>query len=79
MGAGLGVSASTVMLHWQANGLKPHIVAASRCRELWIAEKLEDIVAGQSHGHHGRMLRSGRPVRGQKDVLEHECLDSFGG
>jgi transposase len=26
MGAALGVSASTVMRHWQAHGLKPHIV-----------------------------------------------------
>ena len=45
MPAELGVSASTVMRYWQANGLKPHVVRgfmvsrAPKC-----VEKLEDIV-----------------------------------
>lgn len=42
----LGVSASTVMRHWQANGLKPHIVRGFKVsRDPKFAEKLEDIVA----------------------------------
>ena len=45
MGAVLGVSASTVMRHWQANGLKPHIVRGSKVsRDPKFVEKLEDIV-----------------------------------
>lgn len=41
----LGVSASTVMRHWQAHGLKPHIVRGFKVsRDLQFAEKLEDIV-----------------------------------
>ena len=45
MGAVLGVSASTVMRHWQANGLKPHIVRGFKVsRDPQFAAKLEDIV-----------------------------------
>ena len=45
MGAVLGVSASTVMRHWQANGLKPHIVRGFKVsRDPKFVEKLEDIV-----------------------------------
>ena len=45
MGAVLGVSASTVMRHWQANGLKPHIVRGFKVsRDPMFVEKLEDIV-----------------------------------
>ena len=45
MAAKLGVSASTVMRHWQANGLKPHIVRGFKVsRDPKFAEKLEDIV-----------------------------------
>ena len=45
MGAQLGVSASTVMRHWQANGLKPHIVRGFKVsRDPQFVEKLEDIV-----------------------------------
>ena len=45
MGAELGVSASTVMRHWQANGLKPHIVRGFKvARDPQFIEKLEDIV-----------------------------------
>jgi transposase len=45
MGAVLGVSASTVMRHWQANGLKPHIVRGFKVsRDPRFVEKLEDIV-----------------------------------
>ena len=45
MGAVLGVSASTVMRHWQANGLKPHLVRGFKVsRDPKFAEKLEDIV-----------------------------------
>ena len=45
MGAVLGVSASTVMRHWQANGLKPHIVRGFKVsRDPLFVEKLEDIV-----------------------------------
>jgi transposase len=45
MGAALGVSASTVMRHWQANGLKPHLVRSFKLsRDPQFAEKLEDIV-----------------------------------
>jgi transposase len=45
MGAVLGVSASTVMRHWQANGLKPHIVRGFKVsRDPQFVEKLEDIV-----------------------------------
>ena len=45
MGAVLGVSASTVMRHWQANGLKPHVVRGFKVsRDPLFAEKLEDIV-----------------------------------
>ena len=41
----LGVSASTVMRHWQANGLKPHIVRGFKVsRDPKFVEKLEDIV-----------------------------------
>ena len=41
----LGVSASTVMRHWQAHGLKPHIVRGFKVsRDPQFAEKLEDIV-----------------------------------
>ena len=45
MGAALGVSASTVMRHWQAHGLKPHIVRGFKVsRDPQFAQKLEDIV-----------------------------------
>jgi transposase len=45
MGAALGVSASTVMRHWQATGLKPHIVRGFKVsRDPQFVEKLEDIV-----------------------------------
>ena len=41
----LDVSASTVMRHWQANGLKPHIVRGFKVsRDPKFVEKLEDIV-----------------------------------
>ena len=45
MGQVLGVSASTVMRHWQAHGLKPHIVRGFKVsRDPKFAQKLEDIV-----------------------------------
>ena len=45
MGLVLGVSASTVMRHWQAHGLKPHIVRGFKVsRDPKFVEKLEDIV-----------------------------------
>jgi transposase len=45
MGAILGVSASTVMRHWQAHGLKPHLVRGFKVsRDPQFVEKLEDIV-----------------------------------
>lgn len=45
MAAELGVSGSTVMRHWQANGLKPHIVRGFKVsRDPKFVEKLEDIV-----------------------------------
>jgi len=45
MGAVLGVSASTVMRHWQAHGLKPHLVRGFKVsRDPDFVEKLEDIV-----------------------------------
>ena len=45
MGEVLGVSASTVMRHWQAHGLKPHIVRGFKVsRDPQFVEKLEDIV-----------------------------------
>jgi transposase len=45
MGEVLGVSASTVMRHWQAHGLKPHILRGFKVsRDPKFVEKLEDIV-----------------------------------
>lgn len=45
MGIKLGISASTLMRHWQANGLKPHIVRGFKVsRDPQFVEKLEDIV-----------------------------------
>ena len=45
MAAVLGVSPSTVMRHWQANGLKPHLVRGFKVsRDPQFVEKLEDIV-----------------------------------
>jgi len=45
MAAVLDVSPSTVMRHWQANGLKPHLVRGFKVsRDPKFAEKLEDIV-----------------------------------
>jgi transposase len=45
MAAVLDVSPSTVMRHWQANGLKPHLVRGFKIsRDPKFAEKLEDIV-----------------------------------
>lgn len=45
MAAVLQVSPSTVMRHWQANGLKPHLVRGFKIsREPKFVEKLEDIV-----------------------------------
>lgn len=45
MGAVMGVSASTVLRHWQANGLKPHIVRGFKVsRDPQFVEKLDDIV-----------------------------------
>lgn len=45
MAAELGVSASTVMRHWHAHGLKPHIVRGFKVsRDPQFVEKLEDIV-----------------------------------
>jgi transposase len=46
MAAVLEVSPSTVMRHWQANGLKPHLVRGFKVsRDPQFAQKLEDIVA----------------------------------
>ena len=45
MGQFLGISASTVMRHWQAHGLKPHIMRGFKVsRDPKFAQKLEDIV-----------------------------------
>ncbi len=45
MAAVLHVSPSTVMRHWQANGLKPHLVRGFKVsRDPQFVEKLEDIV-----------------------------------
>jgi hypothetical protein len=45
MAAELEVSPSTVMRHWQANGLKPHMVRGFKVsRDPKFVEKLEDIV-----------------------------------
>lgn len=45
MAAVLDVSPSTVMRHWQANGLKPHLVRSFKIsRDPQFAAKLEDIV-----------------------------------
>jgi transposase len=45
MATELGVSASTVMRHWHAHGLKPHIVRGFKVsRDPKFVEKLEDIV-----------------------------------
>jgi transposase len=45
MGVALGVSASTVMRHWQAHGLKPHLVRGFKVsRDPKFVDKLEDIV-----------------------------------
>jgi hypothetical protein len=45
MAAVLGVCPSTVMRHWQANGLKPHLVRGFKVsRDPKFVEKLEDIV-----------------------------------
>ena len=41
----MGVSASTVMRHWHAHGLKPHIVRGFKVsRDPQFVQKLEDIV-----------------------------------
>lgn len=45
MGQILGVASSTVMRHWHAHGLKPHLVGGFKVsRDPKFAEKLEDIV-----------------------------------
>jgi len=45
MAAELGVSASTVMRHWHAHGLKPHLMRGFKVsRDPKFVEKLEDIV-----------------------------------
>ena len=45
MAAVLDVSPSTVMRHWQANGLKPHLMRGFKVsRDPKFVEKLEDIV-----------------------------------
>lgn len=45
MGAALGVIASTVMRHWQAHGMKPHIFRGFKVsRDPGFIHKLEDIV-----------------------------------
>jgi len=45
MAAVLGVAPSTVMRHWQASGLKPHLVRGFKIsRDPKFVEKLEDIV-----------------------------------
>ena len=45
MGTVLSVSASTVLRHWQTNGLKPHILRDFKVsRDPKFVEKLEDIV-----------------------------------
>lgn len=45
MAAELGVAPSTVMRHWQAHGLKPHLVRGFKIsRDPRFVEKLEDIV-----------------------------------
>ncbi len=45
MAAKLGVSAASVLRHWRANGLKPHVVRGFKgSRDPKFVEKLEDIV-----------------------------------
>lgn len=45
MGAALGVGGSTVMRHWQAHGLGPHVVRGFKVsRDPKCVEKLADIV-----------------------------------
>ena len=55
----LDVSASTVMRHWQANGLKPHIVRGFKVsRDPKFVETLEDIVGA----HLGVVAEQGRAL-----------------
>ena len=58
MAAVLNVSPSTVMRHWQANGLKPHLVRSFKVtRDPQFVEKLEDIVGlYMSPPEHGLVL-----------------------
>ena len=59
MDAVLDVSASTVMRHWQANGLKPQILRGFKVsRDPKFVEKLEDIVGA----HLGIVAEQGRAL-----------------
>ena len=59
MAAVLEVSPSTVMRHWQANGLKPHLVRGFKIsRDPKFVEKLEDIVGLLARHHQDARLRA---------------------
>ena len=59
LGAVLEVSASSVMRHWQANGLKPHILRGFKVsRDPKFVENLEDIVGA----HLGVVAEQGRAL-----------------
>ena len=68
MAAVLEVSPSTVMRHWQANGLKPHLVRGFKVsRDPKFVEKLEDIVGlymSPARARTGAVLRREEPSAG---------------
>ena len=66
MAAVLEVSPSTVMRHWQANGLKPHLVRGFKIsRDPKFVEKLEDIVGlYMAPPEHAIVLRREEPGAG---------------
>jgi transposase len=80
MGAALGVSASTVLRHWQAHGLKPHIVRGFKVsRDPKFVEKLEDIGQCQQRHTHTEWLKFLRKIDREtpKDKTLHLIADNY--
>ena len=79
MAAVLEVSPSTVMRHWQANGLKPHLVRGFKIsRDPKFIEKLEDIVGCQQPGIQSR-LRCDSAVGKPPEGFEHLRISDMKG
>ena len=71
MGQALGVSASTVMRHWQAHGLKPHVVGGFKLsREPQFVQPFEDLDQKRAR-HPAKVIRANRHLSSRQNETLH--------